>query len=257
MNLIFPMAGLSHRFAVAGYERPKYMLDLHGKSVFRHVVESFAAYFQLARFVFIVRDAQGTPAFVRRECVGMGITNFAIRQIDQFTRGQAETVALGLAGITADDAPLTIFNIDTFRPRWKAASFDHTDVDGYLAVFRDSGVNWSFVRPADDTRQTVAETAEKRPISDLCCTGLYHFRRYDAYLRALACALAVGPDGWTNGELFVAPLYNYVIADGADVRYVLVPRDEVICCGTPEEYENLKVRFAGKCPADIGSGALL
>lgn len=41
MIIIFPMAGLSSRFAKAGYDKPKYMLDLKGNSVFFHAVNSF------------------------------------------------------------------------------------------------------------------------------------------------------------------------------------------------------------------------
>ncbi|EDP5982441.1 capsular biosynthesis protein, partial [Campylobacter jejuni] len=38
MIIIFPMAGLSSRFTKAGYDKPKYMLDLKGNSVFFHAV---------------------------------------------------------------------------------------------------------------------------------------------------------------------------------------------------------------------------
>ena len=37
--LIFPMAGQSARFSRAGFTVPKYMLEAHGKSLFRHAVE--------------------------------------------------------------------------------------------------------------------------------------------------------------------------------------------------------------------------
>lgn len=42
MIIIFPMAGLSSRFAKAGYDKPKYMLDLKGNSVFFHAVNSLS-----------------------------------------------------------------------------------------------------------------------------------------------------------------------------------------------------------------------
>jgi hypothetical protein len=147
------------------------------------------------------------------------------------TRGQAETVLLGIdqAGLD-DDAPLTIFNIDTFRPGF---AFPSETGDGYLEVFRGSGTNWSYVRPSADGR--VLETAEKMVISDLCCTGLYHFRTASSFRKAARAALAVA-DG---REIYVAPLYNRLIADGADIRYHEIARAEVIFCGTPEEYEAL------------------
>jgi hypothetical protein len=240
VNLVFPMAGLSQRFTDAGYDRPKYMLDLHGRSVLQHVVQGFSAYFHSAQFIFIARDVQGTVAFVESECRKMGIARAVVHVLDAPTRGQAETVALAVTDRVARDAPITIFNIDTFRPRWHLPTeFDAAGVDGYLEVFRGAGANWSFVRPADPARWTVAETAEKRPISDLCSTGLYHFRRSQAFLDAYGAALAAGPAAWAKGELYVAPLYNHLIARGGDVRFALIPNEEVVFCGTPQEYEQL------------------
>lgn len=40
----------------------------------------------------------------------------------------------------------------------------------------------------------VAETAEKRPISNLCCTGLYHFRSAARYLAAFDAEAALPPE---------------------------------------------------------------
>ncbi|ELZ6526290.1 capsular biosynthesis protein, partial [Campylobacter jejuni] len=56
MIIIFPMAGLSSRFAKAGYDKPKYMLDLKGNSVFFHAVNSFKKYFKDFKFLFVYRD---------------------------------------------------------------------------------------------------------------------------------------------------------------------------------------------------------
>ena len=53
------MAGLSRRFTEAGFDRPKYMLRAHGRSVFAHAVGSFAAHFGTLPFLFILRDVQG------------------------------------------------------------------------------------------------------------------------------------------------------------------------------------------------------
>jgi dTDP-glucose pyrophosphorylase len=109
-------------------------------------------------------------------------------------------------------------------------------VDGYLEVFEGEGRNWSFVAPRDPDIQSVARTTEKDPISNLCCTGLYQFRRVGDFREAFAAAAATGSASWSAGELYVAPLYNRLIANGRDIRYHLIARDEVILCGTPDEY---------------------
>jgi hypothetical protein len=240
--LIFPMAGLSERFTRAGFTVPKYMLEAHGKTLFRHAVDGFLRHAAAMRFLFIARDVANTASFIAAECQAMGLGGYEIHLLDAPTRGQAETVALGLAGrATSDDAAM-IFNIDTFRPDWRPpAGFALDAVDGYLEVFEGEGKNWSFVAPVDPPHgarsQAVARTTEKDPISNLCCTGLYYFRRTGDFIEAFAAAATGGAASWSAGELYVAPLYNRLIAHGRDVRYHLIRRDEVIFCGTPDEYQ--------------------
>lgn len=235
--LVFPMAGLSARFARAGYTRPKYMLEAHGRSLFRHAVEGFLSQAGAMRFIFVARDVDDTATFIARECRAMGISIFDAHILDAPTRGQAETVALGLSGYAAPDDSAMIFNIDTFRPDWHPPThFAMDSVDGYLEVFEGEGSNWSFVAPRDPKVQSVAHTTEKNPISNLCCTGLYYFRRASDFLKAFRNEATAGSASWGAGELYVAPLYNRLIADGCDIRYEIIPRDEVIFCGTPQEY---------------------
>lgn len=229
------MAGLSRRFAEAGYAVPKYMLAARGRSVFAHAVASFAAYFETEPFLFILRDIDGTAEFVRGECEALGIAQPILAVLDAPTAGQAETVAKGLAAARVPaDTPITIFNIDTFRPGFRhPATFAREAVDGYLEVFEGSGANWSYVRPVPGTDRA-AETAEKRAISTLCCTGLYHFRSAGLFRTALAQYIAAGPD---LPELYIAPIYNTLIAAGRDIRFAVIPPQDVVFCGVPAEYE--------------------
>lgn len=231
--IVIPMAGASRRFFEAGYEEPKYRLPLAGRSVFAHAVGSFSALFDTMAFRFVV--ASGAQAFVTAEAERLGIAAFDVRVLDRPTAGQAETVEQGVADV-ADATPLTIFNIDTFRPGFTFPGAWFESQDGWLEVFRGEGANWSYVRPADGPEPLALETAEKRPISDLCCTGLYHFARAGDFRTALD-AERRAPQA---AELYVAPIYNHLIGKGARIGYSLIEPAEVIFCGTPAEYAALK-----------------
>jgi len=238
--IIIPMAGLSSRFFDAGYEKPKYMLELQGQSVFATAVKSFEKYFQTQAFLFVVRDIYGTADFVKQQAKAIGIKDFHIFVLNQTTRGQAETVALSITDIDNSEE-LTIFNIDTFRP-----SFSFPDIckksDGYLEVFEGSGDNWSFVKPQSDSSTKIIKTAEKNPISNLCCTGLYHFASKNLFLQAFNYYCSIPQTQWDKNELYVAPLYNFLIQKQYNIHYHLIHRDEVIFCGTPDEYQALLSR---------------
>lgn len=232
--IVIPMAGLSSRFFKAGYNKPKYMLEANGKTLFDHAVLSFVSYFKTVPFLFVVRDVYDTPQFVEKRCRELGIESFHVVAINGETRGQAETVALGLKHMKWEGS-LTIFNIDTFRPGFMFPEQKHAD--GYLEVFKGDGDNWSFIKPKSIESDKVIKTAEKTPISNLCSTGLYFFGKSVNFFDAYEAMVSKPESEWEKGELYVAPLYNYLISRGKDIRYHLIDEKEVIFCGTPSEYE--------------------
>ena len=233
--IVMPMAGLSSRFTKAGYDKPKYMLNAFGKPLFDYAVESFSSYFSSEPFLFICRDIQDTPAFVEARCNALGIKNFEIVVLDKPTDGQAETVVLGLQQSNEKEEPITIFNIDTFRRNFRFPKF-LDECDGYLEVFKGEGANWSYAKPLAEDSNKVIETAEKNPISNLCSTGLYYFKSGLDFIALFEKARSTN-SALVNNEYYIAPLYNLLIADGADIRYDLVETKDITFCGVPDEYD--------------------
>ena len=236
--IVIPMAGLSSRFKKAGYELPKYMLEAHGKTLFAHSVCSFENYFDEESFLFIALDIFDTKSFIEQQCLEIGIKNYQIVMLNEPTRGQAETVYLGVKKANiSDDEGLLIFNIDTFRPSFKwPEEFNVMQIDGYLETFIGSGANWSNVLPADNLKQTVLLTAEKQEISEYCCTGLYYWRYCVDFCEVFETYQEKALSEVQAGEYYIAPMYNDLISKGKDIRYSVVPENEVIFCGVPDEY---------------------
>jgi hypothetical protein len=248
--IVFPMVGISRRFRDAGYDRPKYMLPLSDSTCFDHSVMGFLRALGDTPPTFVMRPDFDTPAFVRQRLDALGVADARLVVLDEMTSGQAETVERGLDGI--DDAGsdgLLIFNIDTFRPGFAMPPPDARG-DGYLETFVGSGDNWSFVQDDGSGRNRAARTAEKVPISDLCCTGLYHFARLDDFRSAMATERAKP----SSEELYVAPIYNHLIAAGRDIRYTMVDRNAVVFCGVPSEYEALDTDGGKTLAAMFASG---
>ena len=239
MTIIFPMAGLSSRFTKAGYTKPKYMLDMDGNSVFYHAVNSFKNYFQGSTIVFIYRNIQNTKEFIENECSVMGIKNYKTVELDFETEGQAHTVELGLkrANISNDESIL-IFNIDTFRPNFTLPTeLDFKNIDGYLEVFEAEGKQWSFVLPENDMSNKVVKTTEKERISSLCSSGLYYFKQTEDFLKVFD--EIVKKNDRSKNEYYIAPMYNYLIREGKDIRYAKITLEDIVFCGTPADYEEL------------------
>ncbi len=234
--IVFPMAGLSRRFAEAGYTKPKYMLPLDGGTCFDYSVLGFRQAYADQTFVFIMRNVFETPSFVAERVKALGLKRYRLVVLDTPTSGQGETVEKGLAAEGLEDEELTIFNIDTFRIGVTSTTPEQRG-EGFLEVFTGSGTNWSFVAPAAGEGSRVARTTEKDPVSDLCCTGLYNFAHPRLFLDALDAERHAPTSGLA--ETYVAPVYNHLIQQGRDIRYRHIAREDVVFCGVPAEYEAL------------------
>lgn len=232
---VIPMAGLSSRFFKAGYQLPKYMLDLGGQTMFEWSVSSFETYYKTDVFLFIIRDVYDTFEFVEKSAKKLGIKDYQIIVLAHETKGQADTVYQGLQSV-GDDQEIIVFNIDSRRINYKKPSWIN-DVDGYLEVFKGEGDHWSFVEPESADSVNVVRTTEKNRISDYCSDGLYYFRTKALFTAAFRDALQYGK--FEKGELYVAPLYNYLISHRKDIRYDLIQQQDIQFCGTPEEYTAL------------------
>jgi dTDP-glucose pyrophosphorylase len=237
--IVIPMAGLSSRFANAGYQLPKYMLKANNKTLFSYSLKSFTNYYETQEFIFIGHDYDGVKDFIDLETKLLGIKNYQIVLLNEQTNGQAETVFKGLASISEDnESPITIFNIDTFRPGFKfPIEFLKADIDGYLEVFKGDGNNWSYVLPDPIIKNKVIKTAEKNPISNLCCTGMYYFNSISLFNHAFDEYKHVALKSMGLKELFVAPMYNILIEQNYNIKYTEIPKNDVIFFGTPPEYE--------------------
>lgn len=231
--IVFPMMGKSSRFFDAGFERPKYELLVNGESVFSLAVRSFESYFKTDFFYFLVRPDFDAKEYVTAELVDLGIVNYEIIVFECDTLGQADTVYQGLKGVAPEES-VYIFNIDTFRPGFRKPIISEV-CDGYLEVFRGDGDHWSFVEAGESNR--VLRTTEKDRISDLCSDGLYYFRKKIEFDEAFEGAIQSADK--VKGEYYVAPLFNSLIKNGKDIRYVQVDKDAIVFCGTPVEYSGI------------------
>jgi hypothetical protein len=84
----------------------------------------------------------------------------------------------------------------------------------------------------------VVRVAEQLPISDLCSTGLYYFRRAGDFRWAYRNPPPAQSPA-ESCERYVAPLYNALIGRGDRIGFELIRADQVIFCGTPEQYEQV------------------
>ncbi len=235
LTIVIPMAGRGSRFADAGYALPKPLLPVHGVPMIELVVRNLTPS-EPARFVFICRrehlSGYGFEAGLRRAAPGCEIV-----PIDTVTEGAVCTVLLAQDAIDADDV-LVIANSD----QWVDHTMDEhlallrgRHLDGLIMTMTADDPKWSFVE-LDAARQ-VTNVVEKEVVSDEATVGIYTFARGGDFVRAAKAMIAA--DKRVNGEFYVAPVYNELIAEGAAIGIdnVGAEGDGMYGLGIPADYE--------------------
>ncbi|MBX7167442.1 MAG: glycosyltransferase family 2 protein [Pirellulales bacterium] len=240
MIAVMPMAGRGSRFADVGIATPKPLIPVRGKPMYAWAMDSLPLSL-VERVVFICLREHLEGRALRDDIQERyGDLDPVIIGLDHVTEGQACTVLVARELINTDE-PLLIYNADTYC----RTSLEETlpglspSVAGLLGVFEAPGDKWSFAR-TDETGRVV-ETSEKRRISPWACTGLYHFARGHDFV-AQAEAMIAANDR-VNNEFYVAPVYNRLIAQGAEIR--LDVAREVWVLGTPEDLAYFEANYRG------------
>lgn len=235
LNITIPMAGSGSRFDEAGYMDPKPFIQLGKRRMIEWVIGNLKpASFIEHRFVFIAQEAHLREG--RDEILKFDERN-AVIAISGLTDGAASTVYLAKDLIESDD-PLVIANSDQYVDIDINTFYDfclRDGPDGVILTFETHGnPKWSYVRK--DQLDRVVEVAEKRAISDEATVGIYFFRRGHDFIRAVDSMRA--KDLRVNGELYVAPTYNELIAEGKTIRTYLIPSECMYGVGTPSDLES-------------------
>ena len=238
MNIILPMAGRGSRFAEIGYAVPKPLIDVKGRPMYSWAMDSLPLHFA-KRVVFVCLRAHLTDLSLEQDIkTRYARLNPVIIPLDKVTEGQACTV-LEARDYINNDEPLIIYNADTYCLCSSDDVFTNlkNDVDGVISVFKADGDKWSFARM--DKSGRVVETAEKRRISEWATTGLYHFTRGRDFV--FHAEKMIAENERVNKEFYVAPVYNRLIAAGANIRCDVAR--EVWVLGTPEDLAHFEEHY--------------
>jgi choline kinase len=94
-NILITMAGRGSRFYKAGYQVPKYAIEVHGRTLFEWSMKSLEGIIRSDdRLIFVCLAENNSGDFVRSMCAAMGFSNVVIQELDGVTDGQATSAYL-------------------------------------------------------------------------------------------------------------------------------------------------------------------
>jgi len=229
INIVIPAAGQGKRFAEAGYQHPKPLIDVLGKPMLGWVLENMAA---IGRPIIILQG--GMVERYRAETVLRCHDPAAtIVTIDGLTEGAACTV-LAARDLIDNNNELLVVNSDQYVDLdvedWIEA-MRAREADGGILTFQSDHPKWSYAK-CDDTGR-VLRVAEKVVISDHATVGMYYFRRGRDFV-AMAERM-IRRNIRHNGEFYVCPVYNELIEAGGRIFIHEIERERMHGLGTPED----------------------
>ena len=231
-NILIPMAGRGSRFEEQGYTDKKPFIDVNGKPMIHRVIKNLGMEFD-KEYMFILICLQedfDKYDFTQFEKV-IGHNSYDVVILDDVTEGAAQTI-LQAKDLINDDTPLMTMNSDQLVDWDIERLFEMCEqFDGVIPCFYGEGNAWSYARTLDNGY--VQEVAEKKQISKYATAGYYYWKKGSDFVKY--AEQMIHDNSRTNGEFYVAPVYNWAVRDGKRVGVFMV--DKCYSLGTPEDLQ--------------------
>lgn len=227
MKIVLPCAGRGSRFTQAGYEQPKPLIDVRGKPMIERVIENLG---YANDYIFLFQKEHIKEYGDRLLPIFEKTNSFKIVEVDGITEGAACTVLLAEpyiepyeTMIIANSDQLLQFNRHLFYSYLKQAR-----ATGTIITFKSRDPKHSFVKIGETGY--VSDVREKLPISDNACVGIYTTVLSEHFFDA--ARVMIQKNRRVNGEFYVAPVYNILIEEGAQISTYRI--DRFHCLGDPD-----------------------
>lgn len=235
LQIVIPMAGAGSRFARAGFVDPKPLIRVQGKPMIQVVVENLRPQ-EPHSFVFICQSDH-VREYGLSELFAEIAPGAKIVTVDGVTRGAAETV-LAAKSVIDMESPLMVANSDQYvdiNIDDYLLEANSSQTDGFIMTMWADDPKWSYV--SLDKNGFVEEIREKQVISNSATVGIYNFGEARFFFDNAEKMIDEG--NMSNGEYYVAPVYEYLIGDGMKVgTYQIASGSQgMFGLGTPEDLE--------------------
>jgi len=237
---LIPLAGHGSRFVKAGYNDPKPLIDVSGKSM---IIQAATSLPNSQNHIFVALQ-EHLEKYQLERALKDEYPSSNLISIDEVTHGQAITCSIGLESVDRN-AQLMVAATDNgmiYDKEKYQELIEDESIDAIIFTFRNhiSSKNnpqmYGWVKI--DENNNALEVSVKTPISespynDHAIVGTFWFRKVGYFKKSLNNLLE--KDIKINGEYYVDSLMGELIDLGFNVKVFEV--DDYICWGTPNDYE--------------------
>lgn len=229
MNILIPINGLGARFKEEGYDTPKPLINIQGRTMIEWVIDNLDL--DKADNVFIAYSSEFTDYnFEKLLKHRLPDIDFNFIQIKYETRGATETVlyALNQIDTTFLDNEFMLLDSDTIYFDDIISTYESSDEGNAIFYFKDKGDKpiYSYIKLNNDK---VIDIKEKEKISDKANVGCYCFE--SGNLLKKYAERVINKNKKQKGEFYISSVYSEMIEDDVNIKGIEV--GDYSCVGTP------------------------
>jgi dTDP-glucose pyrophosphorylase len=227
-NIVIPLAGEGKRFADFGYDVPKPLIIVDGKTLIEHAITTIGI---PGRFIFITKKYKNEKYNQELTSILKSCAPDCIEiKVDVKHRGAADAVMFAKEYID-NDSPLYNANCDQILD-WDAEEFVNTvknnGCDSAVVLFKSRSPKHGYAEIVDNK---VTKLVEKDPITDHAMVGFHYWAKGSDFVRSAEALL--NNDG--SDEVYISHTINALVNDGHYVYPYFIPNNEYINLGTPDD----------------------
>ncbi len=240
MKILIPMAGRGQRFLDAGYDTPKPLIVVDGKTIIEHIISKFS---KEDGFVFGCNEdhlkTTDMENVLRENAPKSKIISMPYKK---------EGPIYGLRKMIHEinDEEKTIVNYCDFSWLWDYEDFKSkiikTDCDGAVICYKGFHphlLGEGNYATLDSDGLWMKEIKEKHSwhktkFEDWSSSGTYYFKK-GSYLKKYLSEIEKRPEWKINGEFYVSQLFQLMKEDGLNVYIYEIPF--MLQWGTPQDLE--------------------
>lgn len=250
MNIVIPMAGMGSRFKNEGFDVPKPLIEVNGKTLIEHSVSTLGI---KGKFIFITREFENQRYndMLSHKLKEIEPNSIEIK-LKEPTRGAAETVLTAINHIN-NQQPLIITNCDQITD-WDSDDFinfiNNDNIDGCVVTYPSENPKNSFALVENGE---IIKMYEKTPVSNYALIGVHFWKKGSDFINS-AKELIKHFDIEGKPECYISETYNYLIDEGKKIVNYHIDENEFIPLGTPYDlkiYEGKVKEFHTNKPKTI------
>lgn len=224
MQIVIPLAGFGKRLRPHTFTKPKPLINVAGKPMLGHVLDTFAALDNVDEIIFIVGHlGEQIEEYVAKEYPHLRARYFKQEELN----GQSTAIYLAREHL---HGPMLMAFVDTIvKTDLSHLKDETTDAVTWVKAVEDPrrfGV--TEVGPDDTVKRLIEKPDDKR--NNLVVVGFYYFKESELLMEAIR--EQIERDIRTQNEYFLADAINLMLARGLVMRVQRV--DVWLDCGKTE-----------------------